>query len=244
MKLCVAVIVALALTASVGAARADLLSFNFSPLENLEPFRANPTPYLGAQPWLTVTISTNWSPTSPTKSATTGTLTITPGSGWVSGETLSELGLNVLSSLTPSTFKFNGNSVSSVGLDTGGTFNFGFGPLSASQSYTITSTSSFWNAASFLGMSSGGSVTVNNVNYGPYFFYSEAILSNDLYIYASSYAYSTTPEPSRLVGILGMAIIGSLGMCIGFLRSRKPVISCSCSGARLDSSASLRSITP
>jgi hypothetical protein len=215
------VIAALLLSAAAAVARADMLSFTYSPLENLEPFRTDPTPYLGAQPWLTVEIQTNGS---PTQSATSGTLTITPGSGWVSGETLNILGLNVLSSLVASTFEFNGSPVSSTGIDTGGTFDFGFGPVSASPSisYSITSTSSFWNAASFEGKSSGGSVNYDNVNYGPYNFYSEAILSNDLYIYAPSYTYAL-PEPSRIAGVVGMAIMGGIGLCFGYARKRKPI---------------------
>jgi hypothetical protein len=33
-----------------------------------------------------------------------------------------------------------------------------------------------------------------------------------------------TPEPGRLAGLLGMAIIGGIGLCIGRFKKRKPVI--------------------
>ena len=128
----------------------------------------------------------------------------------------------MLSSLNPATFTFVPAAGTGPGLDTGGTFEFGFGPISGgpSTSYSITSTSSFWNAASFLGTSTGGSVAVDHVNYGPYYFYSEAILSHELYLYASSYNYYV-PEPSRPVGIVGMGLVASIGLCVSLMGKLK-----------------------
>ena len=54
-------------------------------------------------------------------------------------------------------------------------------------------------------------------------------LSNDDYQppVNSSFLFALTgnvvPEPSRIVGILGMAIIGAIGLCFGCARTRQPV---------------------
>ena len=210
------------------APRGDVLTFNdFIGLNNLQPTRTDPTPYLGSEPWLTVTIQTNGT---PTQSATTGTLTIKAGN-WTPGLDsqgspiyLSLFGLNALNSSNYS-FTYSsgpdssgfGPSTSSTGIDSGGNFGFKFAfdsKFTAGQTevLTISNTTSFWNASSFAQTS----------NSPPFNFYSEAILNSangaDLYIYE-------TPEPSRFVGVVGTALMGFVAMCIASARRWRRVIS-------------------
>jgi len=166
---------------------------------------------LGDPPWVQAEFS-------GTVGSNTFTLTLTTLNWGASYSTAYVADWGFMSTIPSSDFSLPNNFLSSMGLDTAGTFTFIFRtsnatilPEKTTQMYTFTLTGATYDPKEFDLTSAGPT----NQAYSMAIFYESNNTNFDYYA-----ADLPVPEPSRLVGLLGMAMMGGAGLCVGLAKKR------------------------
>lgn len=218
-QFCLGFLAAIALTAAAAPAHADMLNESAGTLvlDNFivaQPGR-NPVNF-NNPPWLTATFK-------GTVGSNTFTLELQT-SDWGSAYSSNYVVIwNFMSTIPVSDITLPSGFVKNPNNDTAGVMTFGLSNAmlyeNADVTYTFTLTGgATYNPADFDVLSPGG--TPDGMAYPTVKAYSLAIIGpNDQY-----YVADVAPEPSRPVGLLGIAGLGAIGLCLSGAKRLRPAV--------------------